>query len=122
MNPGMLVVERQLDLPNLKHFLMSNRVYGSTSNTLLPGRTDNDYAAVARGFGIERVFAFDSLDAFKAGFDEAVMTPGHSFIVLEVEPYAYGKGSPPMDGPEVKFNVGRYIESVTGRTVFGPSG
>ena len=26
MNPGMLMVERDLDLPNLKHFLVSNRV------------------------------------------------------------------------------------------------
>ena len=31
MNPGMLMVERHLDLPNLKHFMLSNRVYGSTS-------------------------------------------------------------------------------------------
>ena len=25
MNPGMLLVERQLALPNLKHFMVSNR-------------------------------------------------------------------------------------------------
>src|SRR6202140_800413 len=30
MNPGMLMVERQLALPNLKHFVVSNRCYGST--------------------------------------------------------------------------------------------
>ena len=119
MNPGMLVVERRLDLPNLKHFVLSNRVYGSTSNTLLPGGAHNDYAAVARGFGIERVHGFDALDDFKSGFDEAVMAPGHAVIVLEVAQYAYAKGSPPMDGPEVKFNVGRYIESITGKAVFG---
>ncbi len=118
MNPGMLMVERQLDLPNLKHFMLSNRVYGSTSNTILPGRENNDYAAVARGFGLERVFSFDTLDGLKAGFDEAVLQPGHSFTVLEVEPYRYGKGSPPMDGPEVKFNFGRYIERSTGKEVF----
>ena len=122
MNPGMLVVERQLDLPNLKHFVLSNRVYGSTSNTLLPGRASNDYAAVARGFGIERVFGFDILEDFKAGFDGAVMEPGYAVIVLEVDPYAYGKGSPPMDGPEVKFKFGRYIESITGKAVFGGPG
>ena len=118
MNPGMLMVERQLDLANLKHFMVSNRVYGSTSNTLLPGRATNDYAAIARGFGLERVFTFDSLDGLKAGFDEAALQPGHSFIVLEVAPYQYGKASPPMDGPEVKFNFGRYIERTTGREIF----
>lgn len=118
MNPGMLMVERQLDLPNLKHFVLSNRVYGSTSNTLLPGRANNDYAAIARGFGIERVHAFDDLDDFKAGFDDAVLAPGYAFIALEVEPYAYGKASPPMDGPEVKFRFGRSIEKLTGKNVF----
>ncbi len=123
MNPGMLMVERQMDLANLKHFMLSNRVYGSTSNTLLPGRQTNDYAAVARGFGLDRVFAFDTLDGLKAGFDAAVLAPGHSFTVLEVEPYQYGKASPPMDGPEVKFNFGRHIERSTGRQIFArPTG
>jgi sulfopyruvate decarboxylase subunit beta len=28
MNPGMLMVERQMNLPNLTHFLVSNRAYG----------------------------------------------------------------------------------------------
>ncbi|CAN0457495.1 unnamed protein product, partial [Discosporangium mesarthrocarpum] len=28
MNPAMLMVERDLDLPNLVHILVSNRVYG----------------------------------------------------------------------------------------------
>jgi thiamine pyrophosphate-dependent acetolactate synthase large subunit-like protein len=123
MNPGMLMVERQMDLPNLKHFMLSNRVYGSTSNTVLPGRANNDYAAVARGFGIEHVSAFDSLDGLTAGFDAAVMQPGHAFVVLEIEPYAYGKASPPMDGPEVKFNFGRHIERATGKQIFArPTG
>ena len=54
MNPGMLMVERQMDLPNLTHFMCSNRAYGSTSNVPLPGRGTNDYAAIARGFGVER--------------------------------------------------------------------
>ncbi len=36
MNPGMLMVERQMNLPNLTHFLVSNRVYGATSNAGLP--------------------------------------------------------------------------------------
>ena len=31
MNPGMLMVERQLALPNLKHFVVANRCYGSTN-------------------------------------------------------------------------------------------
>ena len=58
MNPGMLMVERQMNLPNLTHFLVSNRVYGATSNAGLPNAEDNDYAAIARAMGLERVFEF----------------------------------------------------------------
>ena len=36
MNPGMLMVERQMNLPNMTHFLVSNRAYGATSNAGLP--------------------------------------------------------------------------------------
>jgi thiamine pyrophosphate-dependent acetolactate synthase large subunit-like protein len=36
MNPGMLLVERQLALPNLKHFMIANRVYGSTNDLAHP--------------------------------------------------------------------------------------
>ena len=49
MNPGMLMVEREMNLPNLTHFLVSNRAYGGTSNAELPNYKDNDYAAIARG-------------------------------------------------------------------------
>ncbi|MGB0576875.1 MAG: thiamine pyrophosphate-dependent enzyme [Alphaproteobacteria bacterium] len=118
MNPGMLQVERQMNLPNLKHFMLSNRVYGSTSNVPLPGRVDNDYPAIARGFGIERVYSFGSMNELQATFDEAVLEPGHTFIHLEVEPMDYRGASPPMDGPEVKFRFGRYVERVTGNQVF----
>ena len=118
MNPGMLQVERQMNLPNLKHFMISNRVYGSTSNVPLPGRSDNDYAAIAKGFGVERVYSFGSMNEFQARFEEAVVEEGHTFIHLEVDPMDYRGASPPMDGPEVKFRFGRYIEKVTGKKIF----
>ena len=107
-----------MNLPNLKHFMISNRVYGSTSNVPLPGRIDNDYPAIAKGFGIERVYSFGSMNEFKARFEEAVLEDGHTFIHLEVEPMNYRGASPPMDGPEVKFRFGRYIEKVTGKNIF----
>src|SRR5260221_11643444 len=49
MNPGMLMVERQMNLPNLTHFLVSNRAYGATSNARLPNSKSNDYVAIHRG-------------------------------------------------------------------------
>src|SRR5258708_21836413 len=58
MNPGMLMVERQLALPNLKHFLVSNRCYGSTGELAMPFPDHADYAAMARASGGDRVPPF----------------------------------------------------------------
>jgi sulfopyruvate decarboxylase subunit beta len=118
MNPGMLFVERRLNLPNLKHFLISNRCYGSTEEVEIPFAEHADYAAMARGAGIERVYRFDDLEALKQKFDEVVLAPGHTFIVLDVERVGGEMRTPPFDGPEVKFRFGRHIEKLTGRQIF----
>jgi sulfopyruvate decarboxylase subunit beta len=118
MNPGMLMVERQLALPNLKNFVVSNRCYGSTSEVPVPNAGVSDYAAVARGFGIERVFTFDSLDALERSFDDAVLTPEYTFIVLDVEPARRRLEEPPIEGPEMKYRFGRHVERNTGVKVF----
>ena len=86
MNPGMLMVERDLNLPNLKHFLVSNRVYNATGAVRLANAKRNDYAAIARAVGIERVFEIDSLEGLHSQFEKIVSEPGHTFTVLEVEP------------------------------------
>jgi len=124
MNPGMLMVERQMDLPNLTHFLVSNRVYGATSNASLPNLEKNDYAAMARAMGLERVFEFRSIDALERDFSalKTANAPGHTFVVLEVEPFSDKEQrleQPPFDGPELKFRFGRHIESLTGADIFG---
>ena len=121
MNPGMLMVEHQMNLPNLTHFLVSNRCYGSTYEARLPNASSNDYAAMARAVGIERVYAFDSLDSLKCDFDKAVLAPGHTFVVLEVEAVGKKLQEPPMDGPEMKYRFGRYVERVAGVRVFDDS-
>lgn len=121
MNPGMLMVERQMNLPNLKHFLVSNRCYGSTYEARLPNASANDYASMARAMGIERVYRFDSLDALKRDFASAVAQPGHVFTVLEVEPVGKKLEEPPMDGPEMKYRFGRYIERLAGVRIFDGS-
>jgi len=124
MNPGMLMVERQMNLPNLTHFLVSNRVYGATSNAGLPNFASNDYASIARGMGLERVFEFNSLDALER--DIATLSganaQGHTFVVLEVEPFSAQEQKleqPPFDGPELKFRFGRHVEARTNCDVFG---
>lgn len=118
MNPGMLMVERQMNLSNLTHFLVSNRCYGSTYEVNLPNASSNDYAAMARASGLERVYTFNTMDALKNEFDIAVLEPGHTFIVLEVEPVGKKLKEPPMDGPEMKYRFGRYVERLAGVRLF----
>src|SRR4029079_18002038 len=107
MNPGMLMVERQMNLPNLTHILVSNRVYGATSNAGLPNHKDNDYAAIARSMGLERVFEFSDLDKRDGDFPGVAggTTGGHTFVALEVEPFTDAEQKleqPPFDGPGLK--------------------
>ena len=124
MNPGMLMVERQMDLPNLAHILVSNRVYGATSNAGLPNYKDNNYAAMAQSMGLERVFEFNDLAVLERDFPRAVggNNSGHTFIVLEVEPFSDAEQKleqPPFDGPELKFRFGRHIEKRSDCDIFG---
>jgi sulfopyruvate decarboxylase subunit beta len=123
MNPGMLMVERQMNLPNLTHILVSNRVYGATSNAALP-QDDNDYAAIARAMGLERVFEFAELDVLNRDFPSVIggNSRGHTFVVLEVEPFSDAEQKleqPPVDGPELKYRFGRHIEQRTDCSIFG---
>lgn len=117
MNPGTLMVERQMDLPNLKHFLVSNRAYGSTFDASLPNAAENDYPAMARALGVRRAGQFETVQDLVAGLDE-VRKPGHGFWVLEVEALGGKIASPPMDGPEMKFRFGRWMERECGVRIF----
>ena len=55
-------------------------------------KDQNDYAAIARGMGLERVFNFDSIDSAGAGFVAKCASheynSGHTFVVLEVEAFS----------------------------------
>jgi sulfopyruvate decarboxylase subunit beta len=124
MNPGMLMVERDLNLPNIVHLLISNRAYGATSNADLPNGRGNDYVAMAKSFGIERVYSFDSLESLRRGFDEAMgrSVRGYTFVVLEVERFSDSEQrleQPPLDGPELKYRFGRTVEKLGGVDIFG---
>src|SRR4029434_3817324 len=108
----------QLALPNLTNFVVSNRCYGSTSEVPVPNAGLSDYAAAARGFGGGPVSRFDSLDTLRDGFDEAVIAPGYTFVILEVEPAGMRLEEPPIEGPEMKYRFGRHVERAAGVRVF----
>ena len=118
MNPGMLMVERQMNLSNLTHILVSNRAYGATSNAGLPNVEKNDYAAIARAMGLDRVFELADLAALERDLPTLVAgnMAGHTFVVLEAEQKLE---QPPFDGPELKYRFGRHIEQRTDCSVFG---
>ena len=118
MNPGCLMVERQLNLPNMTHFLVSNRCYGATHAAALPGAAHNDYVTVARGFGIEAVFCFESLDQLERGFRDAVAVRAPKLVVLEVEAPDDNLAVTPVEGPEIKYRFGRQIERTSGIRIF----
>jgi sulfopyruvate decarboxylase subunit beta len=124
MNPGMLMVERQMNLPNLIHLLVSNRAYGATSNARLPNADENDYATIARGCGLKRVHAFRSVAELERGFEAAVLAEprGHTLVVLEVEPFSAEEQKleqPPFDGPEMKYRFARALERDAGVSILG---
>jgi hypothetical protein len=50
--------------------------------------------------------------------DEILSVPGYVFAVLYVEPLGRHLPSPPLDGPELKFRFGRYLERTLGRPIF----
>ncbi len=113
------MVERKMGLLNLKHFLVSNRCYGSTNELALPFPEYVDYSAMARAAGVGRVYSFDTLENLDQGLEEILGIPGHVFAVLEVEPLGRRLHSPPLDGPELKYRFGRYLERIGGHNIFG---
>jgi thiamine pyrophosphate-dependent acetolactate synthase large subunit-like protein len=117
MNPGCLMVENQLGLPNLSHFVVSNRCYGSTGKSAIPNASTNDYVGVARAFGIEHTFSFASTADLKDGFVAAVGVRAPKLIVLEVDQPDDKLPGQPLEGPELKFRFGRYIEKTSGVSV-----
>lgn len=118
MNTGMLFVEQRMLLPNVKHFIIDNGCYASTDRVDISFGRSADYAAMARAAGLERVYRFSDLADFEAGFDEAVLAPGHSFIVLEIDDPGPALRTPSIDGPEVKFRFGRHVEKTAGIKIF----
>jgi sulfopyruvate decarboxylase subunit beta len=98
--------------------VVANGRYGSTNDLPHPFGALLDYAGMAKAAGIERVYEFSTLDGLAQGLDEMMDHPGHAFAVLHVEPLGRHAQSPPLDGPEVKFRFGRYLERTGGRAIF----
>ena len=117
MNTGMLFVERALALPNLVSIVIANRCYGSVGGIALPDAAEIDFAGVARAAGIAHVRHFSSLAELTQDFDAAFRSGKPTLVVIDAVLPQKSYGSPPLDGPELKYRFGRALEKRFGRTV-----
>lgn len=92
MNLGCLATLAQRPAP-LYLIIMDNEIYEITGGqpTAAAGRAD--YAGLARAAGISRVYAFDSLAAWKAAAAESLSGTGPVVVCLKVEG-KLGQGTP----------------------------
>jgi thiamine pyrophosphate-dependent acetolactate synthase large subunit-like protein len=70
---------------NLVLIIFDNDLYEVTGGQPTAGVGHADFAALARAAGIQRVYTFDSLDAWKLGTPAALNGPGPVVIWLKVE-------------------------------------
>lgn len=70
---------------NLYLIIIDNGLYEVTGGQPTAGTGHTDYAAVARGAGIARVYTFDTAESWQAGIEKALSGPGPVVTVLKVE-------------------------------------
>ena len=84
MNLGSLVTIANYPT-NLFLIIVDNGLYEVTGGQPTAGAGHTDFAALARGTGIQRVYTFDTLASWRAGAAEALSGPGPVVIWLKVE-------------------------------------
>jgi thiamine pyrophosphate-dependent acetolactate synthase large subunit-like protein len=81
--------------------ILDNGIYEVTGGQATAGQGRTDFATLARGAGIKRVYAFDNLNAWETGAAEALNGDGPVVIWLKVEARLGQKTpKPPRSMPE----------------------
>src|SRR5262245_61226951 len=96
MSLGSLVTIVESGARNLVLFVMENRTYEITGNQPVPGAGTVDFAALARGAGIKRVYVFDTADDCSRRMPEVLEGAGPVCVVAHVAP---GNDRPLRRGP-----------------------
>lgn len=78
--------------------ILDNGMYEVTGGQITAGTGRADFALLARGAGIARVFAFDAIESWRAGAADALRGPGPVVIWLKVEG-RMGQKAPPLPRP-----------------------
>ena len=97
MNLGSLASIAGAAAANLIVIVFENGNYEVTGMQPVPAAGKVDFAAIARGAGFPAVFAFDSLDAWRANVRDAFSAAGPVFVSLRVE--SVGLPGPRSPGP-----------------------
>jgi thiamine pyrophosphate-dependent acetolactate synthase large subunit-like protein len=98
MNLGTLVTISAQSPRNLVIVVFVNGVYEVTGAQTIPAGATVDYEAVVRACGIKSVYRWSSIEAWRAGFAQAVNANGPTVVILDVAPVAGGRG-PRSPGP-----------------------
>jgi sulfopyruvate decarboxylase subunit beta len=98
MNLGSLVSIVASGAQNIVVIVFANGTYEVTGSQPVPGANATDFAVLARGAGFRAIYAFDSVDAWRAAVAEVFNTEGPAFVVLHVEP-VLGLPGPRSPGP-----------------------
>lgn len=84
MNLGSLVTIANMGPRNLVHIVMDNRVYLTTGGQPIPGADAVDFAMIARGSGLTKVYCFDADDRFQQEISGILHEDGPVFVDLRV--------------------------------------
>ncbi len=84
MNLGSLVTLANQNA-NVVLVILDNGLYEVTGGQPTPGTGRAHFADLARAAGIQRVFTFDTLEAWQAGVDDVLNEPGPAAVWLKVE-------------------------------------
>jgi thiamine pyrophosphate-dependent acetolactate synthase large subunit-like protein len=124
MNTGCLITEAGQQPKNLKHFVVDNQCYQTVETMPMVNEDGADYAAMARGAGIQQSITIDNVADLDRKMPEIIAAPGPYFIRLRVEAEPEYQRTPPAtyEGPEMKYRFGRAMEKKLGIKVFGPRG
>jgi thiamine pyrophosphate-dependent acetolactate synthase large subunit-like protein len=128
MNLGGVLTEAGARPGNLKHIVLDNHSFGCLHGAPLVNDGRADYAAIARGAGIRDARSAATGEELRAALADTRGVDRHAFIVADVERPARDDSTfeapPPLpiEGPEIKYSVGRALERRLGRPVFGRRG
>jgi thiamine pyrophosphate-dependent acetolactate synthase large subunit-like protein len=86
MNLGSLATIAGAGATNLVVIVFDNGVYQVTGSQPVPGATQRDFAAIARGCGIASVFRCGSIDEWRTAAPQVLDARGPTVVVLDTRP------------------------------------